>query len=173
MCAHLILSALARFRSFVGDGWNIFDICVVSLSLVALGPIPMPINVVRSVRAFRVLRFFGRVGALRDIISALTAAVLPVLNAFLVLFIVAAICKSPPEYIRVSSCVCLTGLPLPTPSQMLSSAPTSSPTRRRTTSAASTWLWWPCSESRPEWAGLSPFRGPGRMVRSSMQMWRL
>ena len=100
-------------RPYITDGWNIFDIIVVSLSLVALGPIAMPINVLRSVtmilrnishistcslacltpisflnpsespgsslRAFRVIRLFGRLGSLRDIIAALTAAVVPVL----------------------------------------------------------------------------------------------
>ncbi len=69
-----------------------FDVIVVALSLAALGPISIPANVIRSIRAFRVLRFFGRVGALRDIVSALTSAVLPVLNAFFILFIVASIC---------------------------------------------------------------------------------
>ncbi len=34
-------------RPYISDGWNIFDIIVVSLSLVALGPIEMPINVLR------------------------------------------------------------------------------------------------------------------------------
>jgi hypothetical protein len=44
-------------------------------------------------RAFRVIRLFGRLGSLRDIIAALTAAVVPVLNAFLIMFIVGAICE--------------------------------------------------------------------------------
>ncbi len=35
-------------RPYISDGWNLFDIIVVSLSLVALGPIAMPINVLRS-----------------------------------------------------------------------------------------------------------------------------
>ena len=34
-------------RPFISDGWNIFDIIVVGLSLVALGPVAMPINVLR------------------------------------------------------------------------------------------------------------------------------
>ena len=81
-----------RFLAFVRDGWNMFDLVVVSLSLAALGPVPIPANTLRTVRAFRVLRLFGRVGALRDIVAALAAALLPVLNAFLVLLIVASIC---------------------------------------------------------------------------------
>ena len=35
-------------------------------------------RVYRSMRAFRVIRLFGRLGSLRDIISALTAAIIPV-----------------------------------------------------------------------------------------------
>ena len=34
-------------RPFVSDGWNLFDVLVVALSLVALGPVAMPINVLR------------------------------------------------------------------------------------------------------------------------------
>ncbi len=48
----------------------------------------------RSLRAFRVIRLFGRLGSLRDIIAALTAAVGPVMNAFLIMFIIGAICES-------------------------------------------------------------------------------
>ncbi len=92
--AELAINAYAHwFRSFALDGWNMFDSIVVSLSLVALGPIDMPINVLRSLRAFRVVRLFGRMGALRDIIASLTAAIVPVLNAFLIMLIVSSICE--------------------------------------------------------------------------------
>ena len=37
------------FRPFLSDGWNLFDVLVVGLSLVALGPVAMPINVLRWV----------------------------------------------------------------------------------------------------------------------------
>ncbi len=90
----LAINAYAHwFRPFMLDGWNMFDSIVVSLSLVALGPIDMPINVLRSLRAFRVVRLFGRMGALRDIISSLTSAIVPVLNAFLIMLIVSSICE--------------------------------------------------------------------------------
>ena len=36
------------------------------------------VRVFRSMRAFRVIRLFGRLGSLRDIITALTAAIIPV-----------------------------------------------------------------------------------------------
>ena len=31
----------------MSDGWNLFDVLVVGLSLIALGPVAMPINVLR------------------------------------------------------------------------------------------------------------------------------
>ena len=39
------------------------------------------VRVCRSMRAFRVIRLFGRLGSLRDIITALTAAIIPVIFA--------------------------------------------------------------------------------------------
>ena len=81
------------FHPFVRNGWNAFDCIVVTLSLVALGPLNFPMNVLRSLRAFRVVRLFGRMGALRDIVSSLTAAISPVLNAFLIMLIVGSICE--------------------------------------------------------------------------------
>ena len=38
------------------------------------------------------IRRFGRLGSLRDVIAALTGAVAPVLNAFLIMLIVGSIC---------------------------------------------------------------------------------
>ena len=43
-------------------------------------------------RAFRVLRLFGRLRSLREIFNALTAAIVPVISAFLIIYIVASIC---------------------------------------------------------------------------------
>ncbi len=74
-------------------GWNIFDFVVVSLSLIALGPWNISPTVIRTMRALRVVRIFRRVKSLRKIVAALSTAVFPVLNAMLVLFIAASICK--------------------------------------------------------------------------------
>ena len=38
-----------------------FDLFVVSMSLVALGPIDLPISILRLMRAFRIIRMFGRI----------------------------------------------------------------------------------------------------------------
>ncbi len=83
------------FRPFWQDGWSIFDFFVIALSLVALGPVEMPISVIRLMRTFRVVRLFGRMRALRQIILALTASLIPVTNAFFILLIVIAICAKP------------------------------------------------------------------------------
>ena len=90
----LAINAFAHwFRPFISDGWNIFDFFVVSMSLIALGPVKMPVNVIRSLRAFRVLRLFGRLKGLKNIVMALAASVIPVLQALLILLIIGSICK--------------------------------------------------------------------------------
>jgi voltage-gated sodium channel len=82
----LSINAFAYWlRPFFADGWNIFDLVVVSMSLVALGPVQIPINVIRSLRAFRVIRLFGRFQGLKSIIDALASSVIPVLPSPLAL----------------------------------------------------------------------------------------
>jgi hypothetical protein len=107
-------------RPFFADGWNIFDLVVVSMSLAALGPVQIPINVIRSLRAFRVIRLFGSFQGLKSIVNALASSVIlvnsnpashffivnivitdviiagQVLQALLVLLIIASICEEPP-----------------------------------------------------------------------------
>jgi hypothetical protein len=93
----LVINMFANwFTKFFTDGWNQLDFIVVTLSLVSLGPVSMPINVIRVMRAFRVIRLFGRLKSLKNIVGALTASILPVMNAFLILLILASICESPP-----------------------------------------------------------------------------
>jgi hypothetical protein len=48
---------------------------------------------INSLPVIRVVRLFGRIKSLKKIISALSASVVPVLNAFLVLLVVACICE--------------------------------------------------------------------------------
>jgi hypothetical protein len=40
-----------------------------------------------------VIRLFGRIEALKNILMALTASIVPVLNAFLIMLVIAAICE--------------------------------------------------------------------------------
>ena len=68
-----------------------FDLGIVTVSLVSLGPINLPTNVMRAMRAFRVVRLFGRLRSLREIITALSISIIPVTNAFLILLLVTCI----------------------------------------------------------------------------------
>ena len=77
------------FWDFFTDGWSIFDLCIVSISLLSLfSPALASISVFRLMRAFRVVRIFGRLKSLRSIINALTASIVPVINAFVIVAIV-------------------------------------------------------------------------------------
>ena len=91
--AELCVNLFAHWlRPFLGSGWSLLDAAVVLLSLVALGPVSIPVTVVRLLRVFRVVRLFGRLRALRKMVSALSASVVPLANAFFILFIIASLC---------------------------------------------------------------------------------
>ena len=65
------------------------------MSVMSLIVTNQPTGIVRILRALRVIRLFGRVKSLKKIISALTMALLPVLNVFLILFLLMGICELP------------------------------------------------------------------------------
>jgi hypothetical protein len=81
------------YKAFVSDRWNILDAVVVFASLIALGPIQLPIAALRLLRAFRVIRLFGKLKGLKRMLTALSSAVIPMLNSFLMMIVIAAICK--------------------------------------------------------------------------------
>lgn len=55
------------FWAFIKDGWNIFDVIVVTISVVSRLFSQVPgLNTLRLLRAFRVLRLFGRLASLRE-----------------------------------------------------------------------------------------------------------
>jgi hypothetical protein len=81
------------YIAFVSDRWNILDTVVVFASLIALGPIQLPIAALRLLRAFRVVRLFGKLRALKRMLTALSSAVIPMLNSFLMMIVIAAICE--------------------------------------------------------------------------------
>ena len=69
------------FRPFFTNGWSLLDLVVVTFSLMALDPsLNIPVNVVRTIRAFRVCRFFGKIGELKRIVHAISKSVIPVMN---------------------------------------------------------------------------------------------
>jgi Ca2+-binding EF-hand superfamily protein len=76
---------------FFCDGWCLFDFFIVAMSLISLGPVNLPASILRCLRAFRVMRLFARVKAVRQILSALSQSIIPVMNSFLIMFIVACI----------------------------------------------------------------------------------
>jgi voltage-gated sodium channel len=78
---------------FVRNGWNWLDLFIVLMSLLDFGPFDNPLWLVRLMRAFRVVRLFGRVHELTKMISAITASLFPMLNAFVILLVVLSICE--------------------------------------------------------------------------------
>ncbi len=82
-------------QPFLCNPWSLLDTLVVVMSLVALGAANIPVTVLRFMRAFRVIRLFGRMRALKKMVSALTSSIVPMMNAFLILFIILSICACP------------------------------------------------------------------------------
>lgn len=94
--AELLLNMYAHWLSpFLANRYNLVDTAVIALSLVALGPFHIPVSILRVIRAFRVVRIFGRLSALKNIVAALSASLVPVFNSFLLVVISMTICKPP------------------------------------------------------------------------------
>mmetsp|Transcript_52361 Transcript_52361/g.109235 ORF Transcript_52361/g.109235 Transcript_52361/m.109235 type:complete len:514 (-) Transcript_52361:54-1595(-) len=82
----LLINMFAHwFMPFFSDMWCMFDLFIVSMSLISLGPVDLPASILRCLRAFRVLRLFARIKAVRQIISALSQSIVPVMNSFLIM----------------------------------------------------------------------------------------
>ena len=80
-------------NAFIRSGWNWFDLFIVLMSLLDFGPFDNPLWLVRLMRAFRVVRLFGKVHELTKMISAITASLFPMMNAFVMLLVVVSICE--------------------------------------------------------------------------------
>ena len=92
----LLVNAYAHwFYPFVTNRYNLIDTAIILVSLIALGPLNIPASILRVVRAFRVVRIFHRLKSLKNIVDALTASVIPVANAFLLMLLVVSVCKLP------------------------------------------------------------------------------
>jgi hypothetical protein len=143
-------------QPFLRNPWSLLDAFVVLMSLVALGPVDIPITILRLMRAFRVIRLFGRLKALKKMVSALSASIVPMMNAFLILFILASICESgaDPFPLRARG----SRLTPPHAAQTPSSGCRSSGRRRRSTSGGSSRPSSPCSGLRPTASGRRPSR---------------
>jgi hypothetical protein len=88
----LALNLYAHWMSeFLADGWSCFDFVVVCMGIIApfMSNSPSYVALIfRLCRSFRVLRLFGRLKSIRKIVDALAASVLPVTNAFFIMFVV-------------------------------------------------------------------------------------
>ncbi len=94
----LLVNLFAHWpRDFLGSGWNWLDSFIVVMSLADFGPSStgIPDWLVRSMRAIRVVRLFGRVEELTKMFSAIAASLFPMMNAFVILIIVVSICATP------------------------------------------------------------------------------
>jgi len=89
----LLLNYLAHVGlGFWEDGWNQFDVVVVTICLISLLNSSLDsIKSLRLVRPFRVLRVFARLASLRMLVNAISASILPVANALVIVMIVIAI----------------------------------------------------------------------------------
>ena len=76
------------WKNFVADWWNIFDAMIVTASLVSMGPANVSFfKTMRLIRAFRIMRLFGKLRSLRQMINALTSSILPVFNAMMIVLL--------------------------------------------------------------------------------------
>ena len=71
---------------------NWLDVFVVGMSILDLAYNAVPSWLVRLMRALRVVRLFGRISELRKMITAVSASIFAMLNAFVILVIMLCIC---------------------------------------------------------------------------------
>ena len=67
----LVLKLLARGGGFFRSGWNVFDLCVVTIALV---PGSGPLSVLRALRILRVLRLISVAPRLRRVVEGFVSA---------------------------------------------------------------------------------------------------
>jgi voltage-gated sodium channel len=74
------------FWRFWGSAFNIFDFVVVSITVASLVPTLdlQVVSTLRLLRAFRVVRIFGRLSSARRIITAIGSSIEPVCNVLII-----------------------------------------------------------------------------------------
>ena len=72
--------------------WLMVDFAVVGLSLVGLAPLGLPVGMILATRAIRVVLLFRKLQSLRKLLTALSYSVLPMMNAFVIIFVIASVC---------------------------------------------------------------------------------
>ena len=90
----LLLNAFANWLwPFMTNPWSIFDFIIVLLSILSFAIPGLPVRVVLLLRCCRVVRIFGKVPSVSKIFAALFQSLVPMSNAFFIIFIIAAICE--------------------------------------------------------------------------------
>ena len=90
----LAINAYAHWlETFLQNPWSIFDVLVVSLSLLGLAPIGLPLSLLLLFRCCRVLRIFGKFPTVSNIFSALGTSIIPMASTFFIIFVLASICE--------------------------------------------------------------------------------
>jgi hypothetical protein len=93
----LMLNLFANWlRPFLSNMWSIFDLIIVTLSLLGLVIAGLPLRLLLLLRCCRVLRIFGKLRSVVKIFSALAYSVSPMANAFFIIFVITAICALTP-----------------------------------------------------------------------------
>ena len=81
-----VLAKLVVFRQrFFRDGWNIFDLLIVLISLV---PATQGLRIIRTLRVLRILRLLSAIPSMRLVITGLLKAIPGMLSAIALLLIV-------------------------------------------------------------------------------------
>ena len=82
------------FWPFVRNNWCLFDLFVVSISIIGLLPLGLPFNLLLLFRCCRVLRVFGKFSTIRSLVYILAKSFLPMISAFFIVFLLSSICES-------------------------------------------------------------------------------
>ena len=81
------------YKEFMNDGWSVFDLIVIVISILGLLPmVKIPgLNIMRLVKVFKIVRLFRKLTALRILINAITQSLVPVTYAFAILLLVSSV----------------------------------------------------------------------------------
>ena len=86
LCELLLNMACNWFWKFWGSAFNVFDFVVVVITTISLLPFVdlKVVSTLRLLRAFRIVRIFGRLASARRIITAIASSLAPVCNVLVV-----------------------------------------------------------------------------------------
>ena len=97
LALNLFTHSYQGFKSFREDSWNMLDLVIVTVAVATLllsesgSTDGNTIKMFRLIKIFRIVRLFRRLKSLNRIVVALSAAIIPVLNSFVILLLVTCI----------------------------------------------------------------------------------